>query len=193
MTRTAHAWVLAHLARLKQRMLNDELSDTLAGDQTDLEIRLARFYVRWRLLADIRSLADAGFWMPLDGIVAGLHHPRLNESAEAYPRRLHEVLTARAQAVPELQTSSTGKESEGNKLSNSLLRLRRLMSTVTVAEDQLRVELRGSLSPPLTELPPAPWIQRALRVCVETMSGLPADTGAQTIDFAVYRNISDED
>ncbi|RAH86811.1 hypothetical protein BO86DRAFT_394606 [Aspergillus japonicus CBS 114.51] len=206
MTRTAHAWVLAHLTRLKQRMLDEDLFDTGAVGQTDIEARVAKFYVRWRLLADITFQADAGFWMPLNGykgyrvpteIVAGLHHPQINEFAEVYPRRHSEVLTAQVQAVPELQTSSTGENSEENKISSALLRLRRFMSAVTVAEDQVRLELRGSLSPPLTELPPAPWIERALRVCTEAMSGLPEDAEAQTIGFAVYRaayhNISDEE
>ncbi|PYH77573.1 hypothetical protein BO82DRAFT_344549 [Aspergillus uvarum CBS 121591] len=187
MTRTAHAWVLAHLTRLKERMLDGDFFDTVAVDQTDLEARLAEFYVRWRLLADITFQADAGFWLPLHGykgyrvptgIVAGLHHPQIDEFAEVYPRRHHEVLTARVQAVPELQTSSTGE-------------------IITVAEDQVRLELRGSVSPPLTELPPAPWIQRALRVCTEIMSGLPEHAEAQTIEFAVYRaaycSISDEE
>ncbi|RAH47397.1 uncharacterized protein BO95DRAFT_513093 [Aspergillus brunneoviolaceus CBS 621.78] len=208
MTRTAHAWVVGHLARLTERMVA-EFCDTAAVDQTDLLARLTKFERRWRLLADITYLADVGIWMPLEGykgyrvptgIVAGLHHPQLRDMEEAYAQRLPEVLEARLHAAPDLEiplASEMSEISEDEKLSRALAGIRRIRSLETEARDQLRLEMRGSLSPPLTELPPAPWIHRVLRKCVRTISDSLENAGAQTVGFAVYRaachDISDEE
>ncbi|KAL3463674.1 hypothetical protein BJX64DRAFT_256700 [Aspergillus heterothallicus] len=182
MTSTAHSWMISKIAQLKERLLDRFCAvASLPADKVPTERE--RLQQLWQFLTDITITADVGIWMlmdgykgfrpPPEGIVPGLYNPNLDASARAYQPRLHELAESRLKEVMEAQAKA------GN--ANSAASLRERVSTMTYAQDQLRLEMRGQAPEP----PTAPWIQQLIQNEQEMQRTNPQGT-PYTFGFAIY-------
>ncbi|KAJ0421548.1 hypothetical protein BJY00DRAFT_311860 [Aspergillus carlsbadensis] len=184
MTGTAHAWMISKVARVKAQLLNrfDAVGE-LPADKVDAERE--RLQELWQLLTDITALADVGVWIFMDRykgytapagrrIVPGLHNSDIDALAKAYQPRLAELCGARLNEVMRAQTDAGTVGSADS--------IRDRVSATTYAQDQLRVEMRGSLR---SEPPVSPWIDFVAQDA-EAMRKLHPHVENPTFGFAIY-------
>lgn len=194
MTSTAHSWVLAQVAELRERAL-DSFNGIKTEDPNTPKMEL--FTKRWTDLINVTSMADFNIWMSMDGyngyhapseIVAGLHNPDLKNQDKNYGfskllmDRLKECIEAQNEAAKVQGPSAT--ESEAAR--------RERISISSVVQDELREKIRGRTPSP--QPPAQPWIQQLLRAQEASLSLDPLEREDYGFGLAVYRaaNVSDE-
>jgi hypothetical protein len=163
MASTAHSWVLARVAELRERAL-DSFSAISAENPEGPEMEI--FSQRWPDLLSVTSMADFNIWMSMDGydgyhpaseIIAGLHNPDLTHQDKNYgfSNLLLDRLTKCIEAQNEAATV------QGPSATESDAARRERLSISTEVQDELREKIRGRVPSP--QPPGQPWIQQLLR------------------------------
>ncbi|KAJ6150085.1 hypothetical protein N7471_001284 [Penicillium samsonianum] len=195
MTSTAHSWVLAHVAELRERTL-DSFTAIQVEEAKTPEMEL--FTQRWTDLINVTSMADFNIWMSMDGyngyhapsdIVAGLHNPDLKnqDMNSGFSKLLMDRLTKCVEAQNE------AAKVQGPSATESDAARRERVSISTVVQDELREKIRGRTPSP--QPPAQPWIQQLLRAQEATLSLDPSERQDYGFGLAIYRaahNVSDE-
>ena len=195
MTSTAHSWVLARAAELRERTL-DEFSAISPENAEGPEMKLVS--QRWSDLLSIVSVADYNIWIHMEGyngfktppeIVGGLYNPDLKKQDKT--NKFTEVLYERLAKCIEAQNEAEKVQGPSATQSNAARRER--ISVSTVVQDELRPSIRGQLSSP--QQPIQPWIQLCLQTHAAIMTMPEEQRRNYGFGLAVYRGahgVSDE-
>ncbi|KAJ6012435.1 hypothetical protein N7522_002790 [Penicillium canescens] len=140
MTSTAHSWVLARVAELRERTM-DSFSAIPADNAEGPEMKILS--QRWTHLIAVTSMADFNIWMPMDGyngydppseIIAGLHNPNLKDQDKNYG--FSKLLFDRLAKCIEAQNEAATVQGPSATQSDAARRER--LSISTVVQDELR-------------------------------------------------------
>ncbi|KAJ5664381.1 hypothetical protein N7507_005112 [Penicillium longicatenatum] len=190
MTSTAHSWVLARLAELRERAM-----DSFSGIDNPESPEMQLFTQRWTELIEVTSMADFNIWITMEGykgyqppseVVAGLHNPDLkyHDKNYGFSKLLLERLTKCIEAQNEAATI------QGPSATQSDAARRERLSISTVVQDELREKIRGWVPSPL---PPArPWIQQLLRAQEAMQPWERRDCGFGIAIYRAAHQFSDE-
>ncbi|KAJ5987434.1 hypothetical protein N7451_011799 [Penicillium sp. IBT 35674x] len=192
MTSTAHSWILARVAELREQTMNSFNAIPVESPEGP---EMQAFSKRWMDLISVTSMADFNIWIHMDGyrdyhppseVVAGLHNPDLKYHDKNYgfskllSERLEECIKAQNEAVT-VQGPSALQSDEA--------RLERL-SLSTVVQNELRQKIRGRVPSP--QPPVQPWIQQLLRVQEMMQPGQSSDYGFGLAIYRAAHQLSDE-
>lgn len=163
MTSTAHSWVMARVAELRERTLDDFCAVTAEQvEAPEMEV----ISQRWSDLISVTSMADFNIWISMEGykgynppaeIVAGLHNPDLGKQDQNYG--FSQLLMDRLAKCIEAQNEAA--KLHGPIATQSEAARRERLSISTVVQDELREKIRGRTPSP--KPPVQPWIQQLLR------------------------------
>ncbi|CAI7647597.1 unnamed protein product [Penicillium crustosum] len=187
MTSTAHSWVLARVAELREQALDS--FGAIPGENPDApEMKVVS--QRWTDLIAVTTMADFKIWLSMDGyndfhppteIIAGLHNPDLKKQGENYEfsklivDRLAKCIQAQNEAATvQGPSANTGDAARRERLSIS-----------TVVQDELREKIRGRTPSP--QPPVQPWIQKLLRVHQASLTLEPWERHNYGFGLAIYR------
>lgn len=195
MTSTAHSWVIARVAELRERAL--ETFVTIPAENPDRS-EVEKFSRLWSDLLSSTSMADFNIWISMEGyngfqppseIVAGLYNPDLKNMEKNYG--FSKVLMERLTTLIEAQNEAAAVEGPSANQSDEARCAR--VSLGTVVQDELREKIRGKNPSP--EPPAQPWVQQLLRAQEATMSLDPSQRQDHGFGLAIYRaadGLSDE-
>ncbi|KAF9248104.1 hypothetical protein DTO027I6_6338 [Penicillium roqueforti] len=187
MTSTAHSWVLARVAELRERTL-DSLIAIPAENTESSEMKILA--QRWTDLIAVTSMADFNIWMSMDGyngytapseIIAGLHNPDLEHQDKNYG--FSKLLVDRVTKCIEAQNEAAIVQGPSATQSDAARRER--LSISTVLQDELREKIRGLAPSP--QPPVQPWIQQLLRAQEASLSLQPWERDNYGFGLAIYR------
>jgi hypothetical protein len=187
MTSTAHSWVLARVAELRERT-SDSFSAIPADNPEGPEMKI--FSQRWTDLIAVTSMADFNIWISMDGyngydapseIIAGLHNPNLEDQDKNYgfSKLLFERLAKCIEAQNEAATV------QGPSATQSDAARRERLSISTVVQNELREKIRGRVPSP--QPPVQPWIQQLLRAQEASLDMHPRESHDCGFGLAIYR------
>ncbi|KAJ5498551.1 hypothetical protein N7453_007602 [Penicillium expansum] len=194
MTSTAHSWVLARVAELRERT-TDIFSTVDNPESPEMEV----ITQRWTDLVSATSMADFNIWISMDGyngyhppseVIAGLHNPDLTHLDKNYgfSGLVMERLTKCIEAQNEAATV------QGPSAIQSDTARRERLAISTEVQDELREKIRGRTPSP--QPPVLPWIQKLLRVQEASLSMDPSERHDFSFGLAIYRaayQLSDEE
>lgn len=195
MTSTAHSWVLACAAELRERTL-DSFSALTPENSEGPEMKSCT--QRWSDLITIISMADFNIRMSMDGyngyeksseIVAGLRNPDLEIQEKEYG--FAELTYERLAKCVEAQNEAAKVQGSSATLSDAARRER--LSISTAVQDELREKIRGQSPSP--QPPVQPWIQLHFRSQEALMKMPPWERHKYGFGLAIYRaahKLSDE-
>lgn len=187
MTSTAHSWVLARVAELRERTL-DSFSAIQAENPEAPEVEIVS--QRWSDLIAVVSMADFNIWMSMDGyngyhppseIIAGLHNPDLKNQDKNYG--FSKLLFDRLAKCIEAQNDAATVQGPSATQSDAARRER--LSISTLVQDELREKIRGRA--PLPQPPVRPWIQQLLRAQEASLNMHPWERHDYGFGLAIYR------
>ncbi|KAJ5617375.1 hypothetical protein N7537_002489 [Penicillium hordei] len=187
MTSTAHSWVLARVAELREQVLDG--FSTIPGENPDAP-EMAVVSQRWSDLISVVTMADFNIWLSMDGyngyhppseIIAGLHNPDLENQGKNYgfSKLIVDRLTECIEAQKEAATV------QGPSANRSDAARRERISISTVVQDELREKIRGRTPSP--QPPVQPWIQKLLRAHEASLSLQPWERQNYGFGLAIYR------
>lgn len=188
MTSTAHSWVLARAAELREPILE---SFTAISPENQQSPEMAALSSRWSDLLAVVSMADFRIWLSMDGynsynppseIVAGLHNPERANQEQNYD--FAKLLMARLTKCVEAQNEAARVQGPSATQSDAARRERLLISSVL--QDELRENIRGRTPSP--QPPVQPWIQQLLRAHEQIMSMDPEERKNLGFGIAIYRS-----
>ncbi|CAI7572223.1 unnamed protein product [Penicillium palitans] len=187
MTSTAHSWVLARVAELREKVLDG--FSAIPGENPDApEMEVAT--QRWTDLISVTTMADFNIWLSMDGyngyhppseIVAGLHNPDLKNQGKNY--EFSKLIVDRLAKCIEAQNEAATVQGPSANKSDAARRER--ISISTVVQDELREKIRGRTPSP--QPPVQPWIQKLLRVHEASLSLEPWERHNYGFGLAIYR------
>ncbi|KAJ5400287.1 hypothetical protein N7465_010776 [Penicillium sp. CMV-2018d] len=187
MTSTAHSWVLARVAELRERAL-DSFS-AIPGENPDApEMEVVK--QRWSDLISVITMADFNIWLSMDGyngyhppaeIIAGLHNPDLKNQGKNYG--FSKLIVDRLTKCIEAQNAAATVQGPSANQSDAARRER--LSISTVVQDELREKIRGRAPSP--QPPVQPWIQKLLRVHEASLGMQPWERQHYGFGLAIYR------
>ncbi|KAJ5160056.1 uncharacterized protein N7482_007060 [Penicillium canariense] len=182
MTSTAHSWVLARVAELRERTLDGFSANS--AENAEAQWTFSRS-------GGATSLpADFNIWMSMDGyngynlpseIIAGLHNPDLKNQDKDY--EFSKLLFPRLAKCIEAQNEAA--KVQGPSATQSDAASRERLSISTVVQDELRVKIRGQAPSP--QPPVQPWVQQLLRAQEASLSMHPQDRHNYGFGLAIYR------
>ncbi|KAJ5508996.1 hypothetical protein N7527_011139 [Penicillium freii] len=187
MTSTAHSWVLARVAELRERALDS--FNAIPGENPDApELEVVK--QRWSDLISVITMADFNIWLSMDGyngyhppseIIAGLHNPDLKNQGKNYG--FSKLIVDRLAKCIEAQNAAAAVQGPSANQSDAARRER--ISISTVVQDELREKIRGRTPSP--QPPVQPWIQKLLRVHEASLSLQPWERENYGFGLAIYR------
>ncbi|KAJ5678854.1 hypothetical protein N7462_007098 [Penicillium macrosclerotiorum] len=186
MTSTAHSWVIARAAELRERTL-DGLS-ALGPDKMDGP-EMNTFSQQWTDLISVVCKADLQIWITMDGyndyhppseIVGGLYNPDLEKLQTNYG--LNEALMDRLTKC--IQAQNEAQKIQGPSATQSEAARRERMSISTVVQDELREKIRGRSSAPQQSV--QPWIQLLLHTHEAISQMPPSESEKYGFGLAIY-------
>ena len=198
MTSSAHSWVLARVAELRERALDDFIAIPAEDAEVPGNPELEKFTVRWHDLMSVIAVADFSIWLSMDGyngynppsdIIAGLHNPDLKNKYIDYG--LEELLFDRLKKCIKAQNEAALVQGPSATQSDPARRER--FSLSTEVQDELREKIRGR-DPP-AQPPVQPWIQQLLQAQDVISSMPPSERPDYSFGLAIYRaadKLSDE-
>ncbi|KAJ5977577.1 hypothetical protein N7501_000919 [Penicillium viridicatum] len=187
MTSTAHSWVLARVAELRERALDS--FGAIPGENPDAP-ELEAVKQRWSDLISVITIADFNIWLSMDGyngyhppseIIAGLHNPDLENQGKNYG--FSKLIVDRLTKCIEAQNAAATVQGPSANQSDAARRER--ISISTVVQDELREKIRGRTPSP--QPPVQPWIQKLLRVHEASLSLQPWERDNYGFGLAIYR------